>query len=129
MNFMGLSDKKMEMKMLRYILLSKLHRATITECDLHYNGSIKIDADLLDAAGMRENERVEVWDVNNGARFSTYIIPAERGSRTISINGAAARMVQLGDLIIVVNYGLMDEAEIRGHKPKIIVLDENNRPV
>ncbi|MBW6514860.1 MAG: aspartate 1-decarboxylase [Candidatus Syntrophosphaera sp.] len=115
--------------MLRHILLSKLHRATVTECDLHYNGSIKIDTDLLDAAGMREFERVEIWDVNNGSRFSTYIIPAERGSRTVSINGAAARMVHVGDKIIVVNYGLMDEAEALAHKPKIIVLDENNRPV
>jgi aspartate 1-decarboxylase len=115
--------------MLRYILLSKLHRGTVTECDLNYNGSIKIDEDLLDLAGMREFERVEIWNVNNGARFSTYIIKAPRGSGIISINGAAARNAEVGDKVIVVNYGLLDGKEAETHKPKIIILDGQNKPV
>lgn len=115
--------------MLRYILMSKLHRGTVTECDLNYNGSIKIDEALLDLCGMKEFERVEVFNINNGARFSTYIIKGERGSGMIGINGAAARMAQNGDKVIVINYGLMDESEIATHQPKIVVLDENNRPI
>lgn len=115
--------------MLRYILLSKLHRGTVTECDLNYNGSIKIDEDLLDASGMRESERVEIFNVNNGARFSTYIIKGKRGSGELAINGAAARMAAVGDKIIVINYGLMDDGEARNHKPRIIVLDDRNHPL
>ena len=115
--------------MLRYKLLSKLHRATVTECDLNYNASIQIDSELLKLSGMHEHERVEIWDVNNGARFSTYIIAAAPGSRKISINGAAARMVHTGDRIIVVNYGLMDEAEMETYQPRIIILREGNEPV
>jgi len=114
--------------MLRYILMSKLHRGTVTECDLNYNGSIKIDANLLDLSGMKEFERVEVFNINNGARFSTYIIKGERGSGMIGINGAAARMAQNGDKVIVINYGLMDDAEIAAHQPRIVVLDDHNRP-
>ncbi len=112
--------------MLRQILLSKLHRATVTECDINYNGSIKIDAALLEASGMHEFEKVEIFDINNGARFSTYIILGERGSGEISINGAAARMVQIGDKIIIINYGMLDEAEMQSHKPTIVVLGEAN---
>lgn len=115
--------------MLRYILLSKLHRGTVTECDLNYNGSIKIDPDLLDLAGMRPWERVEIFNVNNGARFSTYIIEGERGSGEIGINGAAARMAMAGDKVIVINYGLMDDREAEGHQPRIVILDDNNKPV
>ncbi len=115
--------------MLRYKLLSKLHRATVTECDLNYNASIQIDSELLKLSGMHEHERVEIWDVTNGSRFSTYIIAAEAGSRKISVNGAAARLVHTGDRIIVVNYGLMDEAEMDTHQPKIIILGDNNKPV
>jgi len=115
--------------MLRYILLSKLHRGTVTECDLNYNGSIKIDEALLEQSGMREFERVEVFDLDNGARFSTYIIKGERNSGELGINGAAARMVQVGDKIIVINYGLMDEEEMVRHQPRIVILDEKNRPV
>lgn len=115
--------------MLRYKLLSKLHRATVTECDLNYNASIQIDSELLELSGMREFERVEIWNVNNGARFSTYIIPAERGSRKISVNGAAARMAHVGDRIIVVNYGLLDEAEMGSYQTKVIILGDNNEPV
>lgn len=112
--------------MLRQILLSKLHRATVTECDINYNGSIKIDEALLEASGMREFEKVEIFDINNGARFSTYIILGERGSGEISINGAAARMVQIGDKIIIINYGMLNEAEVEYHKPTIVVLGEAN---
>ncbi len=115
--------------MLRYILLSKLHRGTVTECDINYNGSIKIDPDLLDAAAMRPFERVEIFNVNNGARFSTYIIEGERGSGEIAINGAAARMAMAGDKVIIINYGLMDENEAKDHQPRIVILDDNNKPV
>ncbi|HPV14668.1 MAG TPA: aspartate 1-decarboxylase [Candidatus Cloacimonadota bacterium] len=115
--------------MLRYILLSKLHRGTVTECDINYNGSIKIDPDLLDAAGMRPFEKVEIFNVNNGERFSTYIIEGERGSGEIGINGAAARKAMVGDIVIIVNYGLMDDKEAAAHQPTIVVLDANNRPV
>ncbi len=115
--------------MLRYKMLAKLHRATVTECDLNYNASIQIDSELLELSGMQEFERVEIWDVNNGARFSTYIIAAEPGSRKISINGAAARLVYNGDRIIVVNFGLLDESEMETYKPKIIILGDNNEPV
>ena len=114
--------------MLRQKLLAKLHRATVTLCDLNYNGSISIDEDLLDATGMQEFERVEIYNINNGARFSTYIIKGERGSGMIGINGAAARMAQNGDKVIVINYGLMDDAEIAAHQPRIVVLDDHNRP-
>jgi aspartate 1-decarboxylase len=113
--------------MLRQILLSKLHRATVTECDINYNGSIKIDEALLEASGMQEFERVEIFDITNGARFSTYIILGERNSGTISINGAAARLVQTGDKVIIINYGLMNDQEITTHKPKIIVLNDLNK--
>jgi len=111
------------------MLLSKLHRGRVTECDLNYNGSIKIDPDLLDAAGMIPSEKVEIFNVNNGARFSTYIIEGERGSGEIAINGAAARMAMVGDIVIIVNYGLLDDAEAAVHQPRIVVLDENNKPV
>ncbi len=113
--------------MLRQVLLSKLHRATVTECDINYNGSISIDEDLLDLSGMHEFERVEVFNINNGARFSTYVILGKRGSGEIGINGAAARLAQPGDKVIIINYGFMDEKEISSHKPVIIVLDDNNK--
>jgi aspartate 1-decarboxylase len=113
--------------MLRQVLLSKLHRATVTECDINYNGSIKIDEALLEASGMREFEKVEIFNITNGARFSTYIILGEKGSGDISINGAAARLVQVGDKVIIINYGMMDEAEMLTHKPRIVVLNEQNK--
>ena len=113
--------------MLRQILLSKLHRATVKECDLNYNGSIKIDEALLEASGMQESERVEIFNISNGARFSTYIIKGERGSGMVGINGAAARLAQGGDKVIVVNYGMLDEQELSTHEPCIVVLGEDNR--
>lgn len=119
----------MEEIMLRHILLSKLHRATVTQCDINYNGSISIDEELLELAGMQEFERVEVFNINNGARFSTYIILGKRGSGEIGINGAAARLAQIGDKVIIVNYGMLDEQEIKNHKPKIIVLNDHNKAI
>ncbi|MDI3503880.1 MAG: aspartate 1-decarboxylase [Candidatus Cloacimonadota bacterium] len=113
--------------MLRQILLSKLHRATVKECDLNYNGSIKIDEALLEASGMQEFERVEVFNITNGARFSTYIIKAPKGSGMIGINGAAARLAQVSDKLIVVNYGMLDEREVQGFKPRIVILNDANK--
>ena len=113
--------------MLRQILLSKLHRATVTECDINYNGSISIDEDLLDLSGMKEFERVDVFNINNGARFSTYVILGKRGSGEIGINGAAARLAQPGDKVIIVNYGMLEDHEITSHKPNIVVLDDRNK--
>ncbi len=115
--------------MTREMLLSKLHRATVTECDINYNGSISIDEDLLDLSNMREYERVEVFNINNGARFSTYVILGKRGSGEIGINGAAARLAQVGDKVIIVNFGQLDESEIASHRPNIVILDENNKPI
>lgn len=113
--------------MLRQILLSKLHRATVTECDINYNGSIKIDEALLEQAGMREFERVEVFNITNGARFSTYIIVGERNSGYIGINGAAARLASAGDKVIIINYGILNETEMQTHKPVIVVLNDANQ--
>lgn len=109
------------------MLRAKLHRATVTEADLHYEGSCGIDAALLDRADMRPYERIELYNVNNGERFTTYIIEAPAGSGTISLNGAAARKAQVGDLLIICTYGLMDEAQLASHRPKILLLDERNR--
>jgi aspartate 1-decarboxylase len=114
--------------MFRTLMKSKLHRGTITGANLHYVGSITIDADLMDAADLYENEKVQVVDIDNGARLETYVIPGERGSGDLCLNGAAARLVQPGDKIIVISYGMYSEAEAREHKPTVLVLDEINRP-
>ncbi len=113
--------------MLRQILLAKLHRATVKQCDINYNGSIEIDEALLEASGMQEFEKVEVFNITNGARFSTYIIKGKKGSGMIGINGAAARLAQEGDKVIVVNYGMLDEQEMIAHKPRIVVLGKDNK--
>lgn len=113
--------------MTRVMLRAKLHRATVTEADLTYEGSCGIDEDLLDAANMREYERIELYNINNGERFSTYIIKAARGSGVISLNGAAARRAHVGDLLIICTYAPMTEDEAAGYKPKIVLVDENNR--
>lgn len=115
--------------MMRTLMTSKIHRATVTQADLHYVGSITIDADLLEAAGLVENEQVAVVDVTNGARLETYVIEGERGSGMISINGAAAHLVSPGDLIIIIAYGLLRDDEIRTHQPRIVHVDEHNRIV
>ncbi|TAK86338.1 MAG: aspartate 1-decarboxylase [Aquabacterium sp.] len=113
--------------MQRIMLRAKLHRATVTEADLTYEGSCGIDEDLLDAAGMREYERIELYNINNGERFSTYIIKAARGSGAISLNGAAARRAHVGDLLIICTYGPVLEEETETWKPKVVLVDERNR--
>lgn len=105
----------------------KIHRATVTEANLNYVGSITIDEDLLDAVGMVANEKVQIVNNNNGARLETYIIPGERGSGVICLNGAAARLVQKGDIVIIISYGLVSEEKVPAHKPKVAIMDENNR--
>ena len=111
------------------MLKSKLHRATVTEADLDYVGSISIDAALLEQSGILPNEQVDVLDITNGARLTTYAIAAPAGSGTIGINGAAARLVQTGDLVIIVAYAQMDVAEARVHKPVVLQLDARNRVI
>jgi len=115
--------------MFKQILLSKIHRATVTACDPNYNGSICIDKDLLDASGMCEFERVEIFNLNNAERFSTYVIVGRAGSGEISINGAAALINKPGDRIIIINYGLLHTEEIASHKPVIVLVDAHNKPV
>ena len=110
----------------RVMLRAKLHRATVTEADLHYEGSCGIDEDLMDAADMREFEKIELYNVNNGERFSTYIIKAPRGSGTISLNGAAARKAHVGDLLIICTYAPMTEAQAAKWKPRVVLLGEGN---
>ncbi|WP_243791215.1 aspartate 1-decarboxylase [Saccharopolyspora gloriosae] len=112
--------------MFRTMLKSKIHRATVTQADLHYVGSVTIDAELMDAADLLEGEQVTIVDVTNGARLETYVITGERGSGVIGINGAAAHLVQPGDLVILIAYGVMDEAEARSHQPKVIFVDAGN---
>ncbi|CAN5541383.1 aspartate 1-decarboxylase [soil metagenome] len=106
--------------MQRTMLKSKIHRATVTDCDLHYVGSITIDRDLLDAADMLEYEQVHVVDIDNGARFETYAIAGERGSGTMQVNGAAARLVHRGDTIIVFSYAAYDAAELERYEPRVV---------
>jgi aspartate 1-decarboxylase len=107
------------------MLKSKLHRATVTDADLNYEGSITIDSALLEAARLRVNEKVDIYNCNTGARFSTYAIPGTTGQ--ICLNGAAARLVQKGDRIIIVSYALLDEAEADAHQPVVLLMDETNR--
>jgi aspartate 1-decarboxylase len=114
--------------MQRVMLKSKIHRATVTDCDLHYVGSITVDPDLLEAADILEHEQVHVVDVDNGARFETYTIAGERGSGAMCINGAAARLVHRGDTIIVISYGQYDEADLERYEPRVVhVQAETNR--
>jgi aspartate 1-decarboxylase len=114
---------------LRHFLLGKIHRATVTRADLDYVGSITIDADLIEAAGFLENEKIDIYDVTNGARLSTYVIPGERGSGEIGINGAAAHLVNPGDLVILAGYGWMSAEEAATHRPRVVHVDGGNRIV
>lgn len=109
------------------VLKSKIHRAKVTQAELHYVGSITIDEDLLDAAGMVENEKVTVVNVNNGERLETYTIKGERGSGMICLNGPAARRVAVGDIVIIFSYALIDFAEARSHQPTVVFPDQHNR--
>jgi aspartate 1-decarboxylase len=109
------------------MMKSKIHRATITSADLHYEGSLTVDQDLLDAADLVVHEEVQIVNVNNGNRFSTYVIPGPRGSGVMQLNGAAARLGLPGDLIIVISYGVFEDAEARKHVPKVVFVDEHNR--
>lgn len=115
--------------MQRHLLRSKIHRATITAADLHYEGSLSVDQDLLDAADLAEFEDVQVVNVNNGQRFNTYVIPGTRGSGAIQLNGAAARLGMPGDLVIIMAYGVFDEAEVEQFEPRIVFVDGKNRVV
>ncbi|MEV6095555.1 aspartate 1-decarboxylase [Nocardia sp. NPDC051981] len=115
--------------MLRTMMTSKIHRATVTHADLHYVGSVTVDQDLLDAADLLEGEKVSIVDITNGARLETYVIAGERGSGVIGINGAAAHLVHPGDLVILIAYGMMDEAELKNYAPNVVFVDERNRPV
>lgn len=115
--------------MQRQMLKSKIHRATVTDCDLHYVGSITIDEDLLEQANILENELVHVLDIDNGQRFETYTIAGARGSGMVQVNGAAARLVAKGDKVIVVTYATYDEAELENYEPVVVHVDEDNNRV
>ena len=113
--------------MFRTLLGGKIHRATVTQADLNYVGSITIDQDLLDAADICVNEKVQIVNNNNGARFETYTIAGERGSGIICLNGAAARLVQAGDIVIIMSYVMLSEPEITSHQPKVVLVDAANK--
>ena len=115
--------------MQRHLMKSKIHRATITSADLHYEGSLTVDQELLDAADLATHEEVQVVNVNNGARFSTYVIPGPRGSGMLQLNGAAARQGLPGDLVIVISYGVYTEDESERHSPVVVFVDSKNRIV
>ncbi|MFK2824187.1 aspartate 1-decarboxylase [Bacillus sp. B190/17] len=112
--------------MFRTMMNGKIHRATVTEANLNYVGSITIDQDLIDAAGMTVNEKVQIVNNNNGARLETYVIPGERGSGVVCLNGAAARLVQPGDKVIIISYVMVAEEKVKDHQPKVVVAGENN---
>ena len=114
--------------MLRTLLQAKLHRVTVTEADLEYEGSCGIDEALLEMSGLRENQYIEIYNIANGERFSTYIIKAPRGSGIISLNGAAARKAMVGDKLIIASYSQYTDAEVEKHEPIVVLVDEHNRP-
>jgi aspartate 1-decarboxylase len=114
------------MSMMRTMMKSKIHRATVTQADLHYVGSVTVDEDLLDAADLLPGELVHIVDIDNGARLETYTIAGERGSGVIGINGAAARLVHPGDLVILIAYGQMEDAEARELEPHVVFVDSEN---
>lgn len=113
--------------MTREMLRAKVHRITVTECDVEYEGSLTLDRDLMDACGMVPFERIDVYDVDNAARFSTYLIEGPRGSGACCVNGAAARLVERGHRVIVASYCVVDEADVATHVPKIALVDAGNR--
>ena len=111
------------------LMKGKIHRAGVTQCDLNYEGSISVDSTLLERSGILPNEQVDVLNINNGERFTTYAIPAAAGSGMIGINGAAARLAQKGDLVIIVAYARMEEAEAKSFNPRVVLVDGANRPL
>lgn len=113
--------------MFRTLLKSKLHRVRTTHCELHYEGSCAIDEDLLDAAGIVENEQIHIWNVDNGERFVTYAIRGQRGSGMISVNGSAARRACVGDLLIIAAFAQVHEKDVPGFRPQLVFVDERNR--
>jgi aspartate 1-decarboxylase len=110
------------------LLKGKIHRATVTQCDLNYEGSISVDAALMERSGILPHEQVDVLNINNGERFTTYAIPAPAGSGIVGVNGAAARLAQKGDLVIIVAYARMEEAEAKSFSPRVLLVDANNKP-
>jgi aspartate 1-decarboxylase len=111
------------------LLKGKIHRAAVTQCDLNYEGSISVDATLMERAGILAHEQVDVLNINNGQRFTTYAIPAPPGSGIIGVNGAAARLAQKGDLVIIIAYARMEEAQARSFQPRVVMVDAANRPL
>ncbi|HZG77023.1 MAG TPA: aspartate 1-decarboxylase [Paenibacillus sp.] len=115
--------------MFRTMMKSKIHRAVVTEANLNYVGSITIDEDLMDAVDILPNEKVQIVNNMNGARLETYVIPGQRGEGTICLNGAAARLVQPGDVVIIISYAMMTEEQARSYKPKVAIMDGHNKIV
>ena len=115
--------------MMRIMMKSKIHRATVTQADLDYVGSVTLDGALMEAADLLEGEQVSIVDITNGARIETYVIPGERGSGVIGINGAAAHLVHPGDLVIIMSYAVLDDGEARALEPRVVHVDEKNRIV
>ncbi|HPF60879.1 MAG: aspartate 1-decarboxylase [Gemmatimonadetes bacterium] len=115
--------------MRRHLMKSKIHRATITSADLHYEGSLTLDRELMAAADLVEFEEIHVVNVHNGQRFTTYVIPGAPGSGVVQLNGAAARLGMPGDLVILIAYGEVEEAEVAAHRPAVVFVDSANRPV
>ena len=115
--------------MIRQMMKSKLHRATVTEANLHYVGSVTIDEDLMELVDILPDEKVQIVNNNNGARLETYAIPGPRGSGVVCLNGAAARLVQVGDSVIIISYGFVTDEEARRHQPKVAILGERNQPL
>ncbi len=115
--------------MIRTMMKSKIHRATVTQADLHYVGSCTIDADLMEAADILEGEQVDIVDIDNGSRLTTYAITGERGSGMISINGAAAHLVHPGDLVIIIGYGQYNAEELKDYNPRVVFVDSSNQQV
>ncbi|MGE4266118.1 MAG: aspartate 1-decarboxylase [Deferribacterales bacterium] len=113
--------------MFREMFKSKIHRATVTDADLHYEGSIGIDLDLMEASGIREYEKVDIWNITNGERFQTYAIEGRRGSGEICLNGAAARKVHVGDMVIIATFAMYDEKELENYKPTVVQVDADNK--